>query len=86
MAPGFDHLLPYTAAPFLNTAIGSSIKFDKAVTAAFKAYDACSLPLLDLVEVLAGAADPAAFAKATFEEMVTVGVDTVSSRAATGQA
>eukprot|EP00883_Tetradesmus_obliquus_P013441 jgi/Sobl393_1/6391/SZX78464.1 len=76
MAPGFDHLLPYTAAPFLHTAIGRSIKSDKAVTAAFKAYDACSLPLLDLVEVLAGAADPAAFAKATFEEMVSVGVDT----------
>jgi hypothetical protein len=69
-----------------NTVIGRSLKFDKAVTAAFKAYDACSLPLLDLVEVLAGAAEAGAFAKATFEEMNIVGVDTVSVCVLIGQA
>jgi hypothetical protein len=62
------------------------LKFDKAITAAFKAYDACSLPLVDLVEVLAGAADANAFAKAAFEEMSIVGVDTVGVCLLIGQA
>jgi hypothetical protein len=41
---------------------------------------------VDLVEVLAGAAEAGAFAKATFEEMNIVGVDTVSVCVLSGQA
>lgn len=76
--PGFDHLLPHTTPLLLDAVIGRPLKVDKAVSAAFKAYDACSLPLVDLVDVLAGVADAGVFAKATFEEMHVVGVDTVS--------
>jgi hypothetical protein len=79
MPPGFDQLLPCSTATCLIAVTGRSIRFDKAIAAAFKAYDACSLPLVDLVEVLAGAADAGAFAKATFEEMNALGVDTVNA-------
>lgn len=53
------------------------LKYDKTITSAFKAYDACSMPLVDLVEALTGAVNAGAFGRAVHDEMSTVGVDMV---------
>lgn len=52
---------------------------DKALQAAFKGYDSCSVPLLSLVEVLVQAAGGAAcFCQALFKALPTCYIDPVS--------
>jgi len=51
---------------------------DKAVQAAFKGYDSCSVPLLSLVEVLVQAAGARFFTEALFNALPTCYIDPVS--------
>jgi len=58
-------------------AIGRPIKTDKALAACLKGYDACSLPLISLVEAIIRNTGVAPFTAAVTEYFATCGVDVV---------
>lgn len=59
------------------TGTGRLLKSEKAIAAAFKGYDSCSMPLLELVGVLTRETGPTVFTKAVYEELETCGVSKV---------
>lgn len=61
-------------------ATGLILRTDKLIASSFKGYDACSLPLVGLVEALTRGIGAATFSKAVFQELDTCGVDKVIKR------
>lgn len=62
---------------FCLAVIGRPIKTDKALVTSFKGYDACSLPLVSLVEAIVRTTGAAPFTAAVNEYFATCGVDVV---------
>jgi len=60
--------------------IGRPIKTEKAVVACFKGYDACSLPLISLVEAIIRTTGVATFIAAVNEYFATCGVNVVRAQ------